>query len=200
MLLTLRSAILTTLAADPRMAGTNLYSHGGDFDFNELLAYGRKTPAAILSIMQARAHLEGGLPTCNVGCRLALIAKDTPGVKRDVKVLRMVDAVLNILVRFPNQRWGLEDEVQNPQDVDSMNLYNKKFDPEGIAIWGVSWRQAIELKPTDEALEEELPFETFAAKWDLYPRANDAPIGTPADPQPDDAVIDAEDSVDVDQS
>lgn len=198
-LVDLRTAIATTLAADPRMTGVNIYVHGGDFDFHELIAYGRKPPAAILSIMQAKPTLEGGLPVCHVGCRLVLIAKTVPGVQRDVVVLRMVDSVLQILIRFPNQHWGREDEIQSPQDVDSMNLYDKKFDPEGIAIWGVSWRQAIELKPTDEALDAEVPFDTFHANWDLAPRDSDAPIGTPEDPQPDDAVIDAEDQVDIEQ-
>jgi hypothetical protein len=198
-LVALRTAIASTLDADTRLDGVNIYVHGGDFDLSQLATYDRKPPAAILSLIQAKVHVEGGLPVAEVLCHLTIVSNDRAGVRRDVMALRIVDACLNILQRHPNQHWGLEDEVQGPTDIGAMNYYSKKWDAENYAVWGIAWKQCIELKPTDAALEAEVDFETFHANWDIAPRDNAATIAEPADPQPDDAVIDAEDEVDIDQ-
>lgn len=195
-LLTLRTAILTTLAADARMTGVHMSAHGGDFDLEELRRYAKITPAAILAFTQVHAEKEGGLPMAEVQATLTIMTSDRGGSPRDVKALSIVDAVIQILVRHPNQYWGLTEGIGAPQDVKAANSYSRKLDNEGVAIWHVVWRQAIELQPllVDETQGD---FLLLHANWDLYPRDNDAPIGTPADPQPVDAVIDAETEVDL---
>jgi len=107
-----------------------------------------------------------------------------------------VEALMNILRRTPNQTWGLGSSftIRVPSDVTAQNMYNRKADNEGVGIWALVFHQLIEM--STGGIESDDDFLTFGAKYDLAPRSNDAPIGTPTDPQPDDAVIDAEDLVD----
>lgn len=194
-LVALRTAIVTTLAADSRLQGVNIYPHGGDFDLAELKAYGKKSAAVFVAIMHAESAQLGGIPRACASVAMVVLTKDQPTSRRDIAALNVVEALLNILTRAPNQRWGLDASfgLSNVSDVRSDNFYSRKLDNEGVALWGVAFKQTIGLAYTDSSEA----FNTLAANWDLYPRDNDAPIGVPGDEQPDDAVIDAQDLIEL---
>ena len=193
-LLLYRSAIASTLAADSRLSGVNVYTHGGAFDLLELKEYANKLPAIALSITRAEPVSVGGEAFAGVSVSLVAMAKDQPGLRRDARVLQIVEAVINILRRHPNQRWGITAfEIGQVSDIVAENLYTRKLDAEGVAFWGVVFHQLVQMN----AVQVTDDLGAIAIKYDLYPRDNDAPIGTPSDPQPDGAVIDAEDFVDL---
>lgn len=187
-----RTAIASTLAADSRFAGVKIYTHGGDFDRFELKRYAKQTPAIVIAILKADAiSSEGGVPICDVMVSAMVLTQDKPALPKDVGALVVVDLLLNILCRFPSQVWGLTN-ARAVKDARAMNCYTKEIDQEGVAIWAVAWRQGVELIPTVLATDA---FEQFHANWDLTPRDNDAPISTASNPQPADAVREAEDDV-----
>lgn len=189
-----RTAIAETLAADSRLSGVNIFTHGGNFDLLELKAYASKLPAVAISLTRVETSSVGGEAWGACTVALVVMSNDRVGIKRDVRSVQIVEALLNILRRHPNQRWGLTSfDIGQVTDAMADNLYSAKLDKEGVSFWGVVFHQSIHLSAV--AVTNEL--ETIAVKYDLYPRDNDAPIGTPTDPQPDDAVIDAEDIIDV---
>lgn len=190
-----RAGICTTLAADERLTGVQIYSHPGGFDLAEIKAYAKKTPAILVSIQKVDAENKGGEAWGSVAVSLVVFTMDRANSPRDVRALQIVEALMNILRRSPNQYWGLSDTfgLKSPTDAHAENLYSRKLDDEGVALWGVVFHQDIEMTfvPVGD------DFESLAVKWDLAPRSNDAPIGTPADPQPTGAVIDAQDLLDL---
>lgn len=192
-LVTYRSAICTTLAADSRLTGVQIYSHGGDFDLAEIRAYAKKTPAILVSLQKVQSANKGGEAWATVAVSLVVFTMDRAGLPRDARALDIVEALMNILRRSPNQYWGLGDSLglSAVHDAQAQNLYSRKLDDEGAALWGVVMHQDVEMTyvPVGDG------FDALAANWDLAPRSNDAPIGTPADPQPADAVIDAQDLI-----
>lgn len=195
-LITYRAAIASTLAADSRLSGVNIYTHGGLFDLSEINAYARKAPAVVISLAKIEAENLGGQAFGNIAVSLVVFTADRGGVTRDVRAIQIVEALMNILRRTPNQTWGLGGTfaLRVPSDVTAQNLYNRKADNEGVGIWALVFHQLIEM--STGGIESGDDFLTFGAKWDLSPRSGDAPLGSPTDPQPDDAVIDAEDLVD----
>lgn len=191
-LITFRNSVLTTLDADTRLNGVHIYAHGGDFNLAELRDWARQLPAVVVAVTHVDMEIEAGLPIAHVLCAAMVVTNDKPGVPRDQKALTLVDALSQILCRFPNQDWGLVN-VGAPYDVKAVNVYSQKIQADGVAMWAVAWRQQVELEPFT-ALADDLV--SFSSKWDLSPRDNDAPIGTPADPQPLAAALEAEDLVD----
>jgi hypothetical protein len=193
-LIALRTAIKNTLAADDRLDGVNISTHGGDFDLQELKAYAKRAPAIVVAIVKAQGENQGGLAYATATVFLGVLTIDRAGSPRDQKALQIVEALLNILQRSPNQYWGITDfDVSQPDGVQAENMYSRKLDEEGTAMWGVVFHQSVHLTYTEIADD----FDILGVKYDLYPRDNDAPIGTPEDPQPDDAAIDAEDEINL---
>lgn len=187
-LLNFRTAIVQTLSSSPRLEGVNVYTHGSNFDFHELKEYAKKAPAVFVAIERLMVEQQGGLPVAFVGVTAVVLAKDAAGIKRDAKALIIVQALLNELARFPNQFWGLSF-VSVPQRVGAENLYSRRLDDEGVALWAVAWSQDVQLDdlPAGDGLDD---FALLSAKWDLAPRDNDAPLGE---------VTEAEDLIDVDE-
>lgn len=194
-LVTFRNAILTRLDADERLDGVHVYAHGGDFDLQELRDFARQTPAVVLALTNVDMENHGGIPMADVMCTLMVVTSDKPANPRDLRALTIVDAVCQILTRFPNQDWGLEI-VAAPRDVKAINAYSKKVNADGVALWAVAWRQRVELTEFPDLVVTDA-LEQFHANYDLYPRDNDAPIATASDPQPAGSVIEAEDDVDL---
>lgn len=192
-MLDLRTAVANTLTADSRMvaAGAKVHTHGGFFDLKELLAYGAQgAPAAILAMLMAEGVTQGGQAVAECRFAIVLLCEDKPAPNdRSRQVIDLSDAVLRIVLKT-GQRWGLTAHgVGAPTDVRARNLYSRDLDAKGVALWGVEWRQQIDLA---ESTDLTVPLESINAKWDLAPRDNDAPM-IPAVG----SVQDAEDEIDL---
>lgn len=179
-----RTAVAATLAADSRLAGVKVSTHGGNFDSKELDRYAKQTPAVIVSLHHAVARVEGGLPVVDVTATIICMAQDRPTTDKDVGVMQLVDAVLNILTRFPNQNWGLTT-LGGVREARATNAFSEGIDLKGVAMWVVGWTQAVELLPSVLVTDT---FDTLHIDWDLAPRDNDAELGE---------VIDATDDIDL---
>ncbi len=179
-----RTAIAATLAADSRLAGVKVSTHGGNFDRKELDRYAKQTPAVIVSLHHAMARVEGGEPVVDVTSTIVCMAQDRPTVKKDVGAMQLVDSVLNILTRVPNQNWGLTN-VGTARDARATNAFSEGIDLEGVAMGVVGWTQSVVLLPTVLVTDQ---FNTLHVDWDLAPRDNDADLGE---------VIDATDDIDL---
>lgn len=177
-----RTAIATTLAADSRLANVFVSTHGGDFDRKELKRYAKQTPAVIVSLHHAMGGADGGEPVAYVTATIVCLAKDRPALAKDVGAMQLADACMNILLRFPNQNWGLS-YTHGVKDVRATNAFSEGIDTEGVAMWIVGWTQGVNLQPTTLVTDQ---FATLQAEWDLAPRDNDADLGD---------VIEAEDTI-----
>lgn len=152
--------------------------HGGDIDLAELKVYARNTPALILAL----AGIKGMYQSERVAeCMWALfvVCEDTGdgagGVYGKIEQTHdYVDALLRVLLAF-GQRWGLSDRGVGPvTDVVARNLYSRKIDDRGVALWGLSWTQQIDLADDTDLT---VPLNTIHADWDLYPRVDGAVLG-----------------------
>lgn len=184
----LRSAIQSTLSADSRISACSKYLHGGDIDLDELKVYARNTPAVILALAGMKGLFQGGERASECMWALFVACEDkgdgAGGVYGKIEQTHdYVDAILRILLTF-GQRWGLSEEGVGPvQDVVARNLYSRKLDDRGVSLWGVSWKQQIDLADDTNLA---VPLTKIVGDWDLYPRDNDADLGD---------VIDATDDV-----
>ena len=141
-----RDAIVAAIKA----ALPDLYTceaHGGRFDLNELTRWSRKAPAVLVAAVSVPAISDG--PTNNAEVRWVayLITRDTPEATRDVAALDFSEALLRLVRK---NTWQL-DNTQNPQRVAAENLYSGQIDRHGIALWAVSWQQAVSLRASDIA-------------------------------------------------
>ena len=97
-----------------------------------------------------------------------VLTRDAPGLPRGTAARNLVDALeLQIFqgvdrtdektgeTRCSN-RWGL-DGVGPVEQVRSQNLYSGMIDKHGVALWAVSWRQSVRLRPLDEQTDYPIP-------------------------------------------
>ncbi len=169
----LQTGIFNTLAADARLAGVAVSTHGGDFDIAEIKRYAKRTPAVVLALMHSDVTQQGGSPVADCSFVIVVVCEDRAGVSKWDQVIDYADTIARILAK-PGQRWGLtEHGVGAPTKVAARNLYSTKLDAEGLALWGVAWRQVIDLA---ELTDSAVPLQRIHADWDLAPRDNAAPL------------------------
>lgn len=121
--------------------------HGGRFDLKELNRWSRQAPAVLVAAVSVPAIADG--PTRNAEVRWVayLVTRDTPEATRDVAALDYAEALLRLVRK---NTWGLEN-TQTPERVAAENLYSGQLDSNGMALWAVSWQQAVSLRTTDIA-------------------------------------------------
>tara|TARA_B100000700_G_scaffold140319_1_gene156343 strand:+ start:230 stop:775 length:546 start_codon:yes stop_codon:yes gene_type:complete len=138
---TVRQAIVTSLG-DALGAPVLIESHGGRFDRAELARYSKRAPVVLIAAMSLPSVGERGsmtLPTVQFAA--FVICRDAPGEPRDTQALTLAEALVR---HITGNRWE-QESVQRPERINAENLYSGEIDRLGIAMWAVSWRQAIEL-------------------------------------------------------
>jgi phage gp37-like protein len=157
-----RQAIVNTIAQ--AVSGlAQVYTHGGEFDSEELSRWGSKAPCVIVSILGLRdAHVEGAQKTGMFEMGAFIVTKDQGRLKRDVAALNLLETCLTVI--SPLQRWGLED-AQAPESIRGRNLFGGKLDSQGVAIWAVTWHQGLDLNVFDPATLDD--FLTYHVSYDI---------------------------------
>ncbi|MDE2667551.1 MAG: hypothetical protein OXI69_15530 [Acidobacteriota bacterium] len=142
--------------------------HDGRFDLAELKRRALKTPAVLVSCGGTTSVEERGDEGINSTRQWTafVLTRDAPGLSRGEAARNLVDALEFLIllgairteektgVQRQSNRWGLRG-VGQPEQLRSQNLYSGTIDKKGVALWAVSWRQTLSLRPLTE--EEDCP-------------------------------------------
>ncbi|EGJ49048.1 phage protein Gp37 [Desulfocurvibacter africanus] len=145
----MREAIVAKIKAELPELKT-VESHGGRFDFAELKRVSARTPAAFaacLGVSDAQAWGSGGEVSCSaLWAVFVVVASKQRDAPRDLVAMALTQAVLGLL---PDQRWGLDASRSSPGQIRADNLFSSVVDKIGVAMWGVSWRQEVDIANVD---------------------------------------------------
>ena len=148
--------------------------HDGRFDLAELKRHALQTPAVLVSCLGTVSIDDRGDEGIDSHRHWAafVLTRDCPGLPRGEGARNLVDA-LELLVmrgiveedpitgeqRLAN-RWGLKG-VGPAEQVRSQNFYGGTIDKQGVALWVVSWRQYLHLRPLSEKENCPIPSEVY---------------------------------------
>ncbi len=138
----LRRAIINKVsAALPELKVVS--QHPGRFNLDELQRIATQLPAVRVALL--------GMPTVNIiatgeneaQLRLAafVVTGDRRQLPKDEAALAIVE---RLLVLIPGQRWGVKGTLA-ATGVTADNLFSGKVQRQGVAMWAVSWEQAIRI-------------------------------------------------------
>lgn len=151
-----RQAIADGLQAAFKARGLEVQTrpHGGSITKDEIV--GRlavKPPALFVGAMGASAvRVQGPKATLMVSWAAFLIANNSIKENRDTAILTMAAIAL---ASISHERWGGLGTTK-AEDVTATNLYSVPLDKAGLSLWGVRWRQGLELDTTVSADELDL--------------------------------------------
>ena len=116
----------------------------GRFDVNRLKRTGIQTPAVLISLMGLRQSqgYAGPVHTYTADFAAFVVTKDAVGLKRHEAAGAIVQAVLRLT---PDNNWG-QSGVGHAMDVQATSLSNEELEKQGVALWGVSWTQQVQLQ------------------------------------------------------
>ena len=145
--------------------GTQVQAHGGRFDsVEEIKRYITKGPAVLVSCMRVPISNPGsGRLMLPCGWAIFVITKDLPQLPRDQGAIALAEAVV---LQVSGNLWGRSD-VMAPFNIDSRNLYSAKVDTLGVALWGITFTQAVTDLTVDESTLNN--FVTFHEDIDMAP-------------------------------
>ena len=137
--------------------------HDGRFDLGELKRISTRTPAVYVACLGTPRMEDPGTEQTDAVKQLAIyvVTKNAPGLSRGEAARNLVEALETYL---PRARWGLRG-IGAAENVRSENLYGGAIDRQGIALWAVSWRQALRLG--ESVFDEEacpLPSELYVSQ------------------------------------
>jgi len=165
-----QTAIATTIAAQVPTA--NVDTHGGEYTWEAISRYAANDPCIMISLAGAKVE-QGTFPsqmTAHVSVAVSVITQTRAGAAggRHTRGLRYTTELLRVVNQF-GQYWGLPASnkcLQVPKGLRAENLYSSKLDSNDIAMWGVTWKQMVDLID-DTAIP--IDFELFHADYDLAP-------------------------------
>lgn len=118
--------------------------HGGRFDARELQRWAKKAPAVLVACLGFNGLSRNRTATMQFAAFVLVGSK--PREPRDEAVLLLVSAVANLL---DGNTWGLEMVESAPEQIRANNLYSAIVDKRGMALWGITWRQNVNLSNFD---------------------------------------------------
>jgi hypothetical protein len=144
------TAVLADLATIPGLR--SVAGHGGTFTLEDVKRISVEAPCLRVAITGCEPAKRGsdGQSVLPLNVAVVIVAKDQAqqGVgrtTRDVAALALASAVL---LRVAGNRFDLSG-VSQPEDLRAANEYSGSLDNTGVALWQVTWRQAIGLGPVD---------------------------------------------------
>lgn len=141
--------------------------HAGRFDLAELKSFATRAPAVRVALLGLGREAEGGGPTWEYEARLAafVVVTDRPGLPRHEAAIAITQRLVTLIGAA---RWG--QPVGQAKGVAADNLYSSGLREQGVALWGVTWIQSVQLYPTP-ASAAPLPTRLYATG--LGPAADD---------------------------
>lgn len=171
-LLSYREAIVADIkAAIPTLR--TVETHRGRFDSAaEIKRYGLAAPAVLIAITAGDpAPIASGTLRIDAGVALYVITRDQPQLARDAGALAIVEALL----RHAQDNLWRDAALAAPKNFRAANLYAGAIDKLGVALWAVTFDQAVEIEPTlDPATLA--AFEIFHQDTDIAPADGDIDI------------------------
>jgi hypothetical protein len=180
-----REAYVTALAAAPELAGVHISSHGGLFSEKEIAEYSRQAPAAVITLVGFKPVRQDGAAICECQWGLIVFTIDKPAAAARKARTAMDIAAAAAHVLLVTAVGSDVTNVNAPHNMSASNEFTRAADSRGLAIWGLRWSQSVELAVDTSGYGD---LETLDAKWDVYPRDNNADLGD---------VIEAEDTIDL---
>ncbi len=124
-----------------RGSKSSVQAYGGRFNLDELESVSATAPSIFISFLGIKSAKEqedervrlNGLYTAFI------VTTDARGLDRDTAGKNMAEIMAKWL---PNNRFGLLD-VSVPENIAAQNLYSGKARGKGVALWAVSWSQAV---------------------------------------------------------
>ena len=169
------NGMLAGIAAGVRAALPGLKTcavHDGRFKASELRRWALRAPAVLIAWLGTpRAEAPGVLWTdCDHRFAAFVVTRDRAAQRPKEKSLPRGKAARSIvyvlLLLIPRARWGLTD-IGAAENLRAVNLYSGEVDKAGVALWAVTWRQALRLEAAaDDGACPPLPEELYAAAQD----------------------------------
>jgi hypothetical protein len=128
-------------AAMPDLASCE--PHSGRFDLRELQALGARAPAVRVGVLGLGRAAEKGGPIWEHEVQLAayVVTQDRAGLDRAAAALAIVERLVELVHAAP---W-IGDDMGPPEGVSADNLYGAGARAQGVALWAVVWRQAVQI-------------------------------------------------------
>ncbi len=191
-LVLVRDDMIGQMKANPRLAGINISYHGGEFDLAALENYSKQAPALVIALLGFDVAAEEGVQADATWGMVALTKRtvedpaDFMAGEQWTSVIALADKGARA-VKDAFLGCDAPVTVSAPKNFKATNQYDLKIDDTGIAMWGMTWDQRIELQDTAAELNLK-PLITIGVKYDLRPP------GQPGEEVGD--VVEAEDIVD----
>ena len=140
-LLQLRDAIVAQLPKElPALRFVE--PHGGRFDAGELKRWALKSPACLVACLGCQSVTrEGGEPVGAARFVIFFVTRGSSKLPKEAAALVFIEQIAAIVAR---NKWDYEN-AQAPMDVRIDNLYSGQIDKLGVALWSVTWSQAVDL-------------------------------------------------------
>ena len=151
--------------------------HDGRFDLPEVKRFALQAPAVLVSCLATLSVTDRGDQSVNADRSWAafVLTRSSPGLPRGEAARNLVDALELLILRGIVEedpitgeqrlanRWGLTG-VGPAEQLRSQNLYSGTIDKQGAALWVVTWRQILRLKPLIAAEDCPIPSEVYLGR------------------------------------
>ena len=168
--MTRSNQLLTAIAAEllGRLPGlSSCEVHDGKWDAAELMRWTVRTPAVRVAWLgAARTQTPGEAWTdCSQQLAAYVLTRDQEDLPRGTAARNLVDW---LLLYLPRTRWGLSSSagIGAATDLRAENLYSSAVDKTGVAMWAVTWRQALRLEAAGDGSCPPLPTELYRSEQD----------------------------------
>ena len=148
--------------------------HNGRFDKGELMRHALRAPAVLVSCLGTASVEDRGDEGVNAQKLWAafIVTRDLPGLPRGEGARNLADALELLIMRGIVEedpitkeqrlanRWGLKG-VGPAEQLRSQNLYGGDIDKQGAALWVVSWRQSLRIRPLSRTEDCPIPSQVY---------------------------------------
>ena len=170
----LREAVVAEMKK--ALPGAQVEAHGGTFDENELARCAVRSPALLVSVADVgNFTAQGRVLLGEVSVGIALVAG--PGKKGQSPDAVALAVLPSLLTAVAGQRWGLDGVEGRPERLQARNLYSGKLAAGHVALWGISFRQTVEMGAGLLSPEELAALDEFlSARLEQRDPADDAAL------------------------
>lgn len=159
--------------------------YGGEFSSDEVAVSGFKSPAILIAGLgwtRPRGHERMTGKGCRV-CHMAafVVTSNNNRVDRMLDAQRLAEQLdLQLTTWTPANADDAVIEVAAPEDdIRCENVYNKKIDAKGLALWLVTWRQCIKPRLPLPRLYELLGIDIVSTNVLPHISPEEGPAGEP---------------------
>lgn len=167
-LLIVRNKIAETLKSS--IDNVHVKTHGGPLMVETIKDIAVRAPAIVVACLGIpRMNRQGTVVSAEAVFGAFCITEDKAKNLRDAEALVLVESVM---AELQSNNWG-GTASSAPRDAVATNLYSTQLDNEGICLWGVRWRQLVDLERNIPSTYDD--FDTHYATYELADATDDTP-------------------------